>query len=97
MQQIKSVCGYCAMTGETQRPFTACKFVQKAYCESLRGVWENSHFCEQIKCKIFVLINYVTFLCNFSSVQRCGLGLPFYIMINTVFTYWISQAYNQNE
>jgi len=77
MQQIESLCGCCAVTGEAQKPFAACKFVQKAYCESLRREWENSYFCEQIKLKIFVVINYMTLLCNFSNVQRCGLGYHF--------------------
>jgi len=37
MQQIKSLYSCCAVTEEAQRPFTACKFVQKAYRESLSG------------------------------------------------------------
>jgi hypothetical protein len=62
MQQVQYLYGCCAATGEGQRPFTACKFVQKAYCESLRGEWENSYFFEQIELKNFVLINYGTLL-----------------------------------
>jgi hypothetical protein len=60
MQQVQSLCGCCAVTVEAQRPFTACKFVQKAYCESLRGDWENSYCFEQLKA--FVWINYGTLL-----------------------------------
>jgi len=46
MQQIESLYGYCLATVDAQRPFTACKLFQIVYCESLRGEWENSYFCE---------------------------------------------------
>jgi len=75
--QIEYLYACCSMTGEEQKPFTACTFVQKAYCESLGGEWENSYFCERIKFKYFILINCVTLPWNFFNVWRCGLGYHF--------------------
>jgi hypothetical protein len=44
MQQMESLYGCCGVNGEGQREFTACKFVQKAYCDLLKGDWENCYF-----------------------------------------------------